>query len=174
MHDQSKLRFNSLAVHGGYHAKKGPVNPPIERSSTYVFTNCDDGAQRFASSKKEGIYTRLYNPGIEALERKVALLEGGYGSIATASGMAAVEAVYYAYLSPNSHLVATSAVYGPSRSIIEKENFYTKWGVKATFIDTAEVDKVREAVKTPNTTLLYVETPANPTLAISDIAKIYG
>jgi methionine-gamma-lyase len=63
MRDAERLGFNSLAVHGKYHPKRGPVNPPVERSSTYVFESCEDGAERFASRKKEGIYSRLFNPG---------------------------------------------------------------------------------------------------------------
>jgi methionine-gamma-lyase len=171
MSNSGKMGFNSMAVHGNYHPKSGPVNPPVERSSTYVFESCEDGAQRFASARKEGIYARLFSPSIEALEAKLAMLEHGFGGIATGSGMAAVEAVYFAYLQPESHIVATSSVYGPSRSILEKPTFYSKWGVKTTFLDTANIDAVREAIAKPDTKLLFVETPANPTLAITDLAK---
>ena len=171
MSKSGKLGFNSTAVHGDYHPKSGPVNPPVERSSTYVFESCEDGAKRFASTLKEGIYARLFSPSVEALEAKLAMLEGGFGAVATGSGMAAVEAAYFTYLEPSSHVVATSSVYGPSRSILEKPDFYSKWGVKATFLDTADIDAVAKAVKLPNTKLLYVETPANPTLAITDISK---
>ena len=59
MKDEHNSRFNTNAVHAGYHAHSGPVNPPIEESSTYAFENCDDGAERFASRDKEGIYSRL-------------------------------------------------------------------------------------------------------------------
>jgi len=172
MKGSKRLGFNSLAVHAGYHSRQGPVNPPVERSSTYVFSDCDDGARRFASQRKEGIYARLYSPGVAALETKIAHLENGFGGIATASGMAAVEAVYFTYLDPGAHVVCTDAVYGPSRSILEKPDYYSKWGIKATFLDTSDVDKVKQAVKVSNTRLLFVETPANPTLSISDIAEM--
>ncbi len=172
MSDNKKLGFNSLAVHAGYHARRGPVNPPLERSSTYAFESCEDGAARFTSSMKEGIYARLFSPGVDALEKKIAALEHGYGGIATASGMAAVEAVYFTYLDATSHIVATGSIYGPSRSILEKADFFAKWGVRATFLDTSDLERVLEAVQIPQTRLLYVETPANPTLAISDIAQL--
>ena len=172
MTDERKLGFNSLAVHGGYHAKSGPVNPPVERSSTYVFKSCKDGAERFASAGKEGIYSRLFNPSVNALEEKIAALEGGYRGIATSSGMAAVETAYFSFLDSNSHAVATSALYGPCRSVLEKTEFYHKWGVRVSFLDTSDLEKVREAVQIPETKLIYVETPANPTLAITDIQKI--
>jgi len=172
MTDKRNLGFNSMAVHAGYHAEKGPVNPPVERSSTYVFDSCEEGAERFGSAKKEGIYSRLHNSNCDALERKIAALEGGYGSVTTGSGMAAVETAYYAFLDPTSHVVATTSLYGSSRSLIEKDEYYKKWGIRATFLDTSDVDKVREAVKLPNTRLLYIETPANPTLAITDIEQM--
>lgn len=171
-HRKQRLGFNTQAVHGKYHPKHGPVNPPIERSSTYVFKNCEDGARRFASGKKEGIYSRLFNPGREALETKIAALEGGYGGIATSSGMAAVEAIYFNFLKPSDHVVATSSLYGPSRSILEKSAFYHKWGVTATFLDTSDPDLVANALQTPNTKLLFIETPANPTLVITNIKSI--
>ena len=172
MSNKDKLGFNSRAVHAGYHVSAGPVNPPVERSSTYIFRNCEDGAARFASEGKKGIYSRLQNPNCEALEKKIAALEGGFGGIATASGMAAVEAVYFACLDPSSHVVSTSSVYGPSRSILEKDAFYRNWGVTSTFLDTSNIDAVREAAQTPNTRLIFLESPANPTLMITDIAKV--
>ena len=172
MTDDRKLGFNTMAVHVGYHVKKGPVNPPVERSSTYVFESCEDGAERFASAMKEGIYSRLHNANCDALERKLAALEGGYGSVVTASGMAAVDVMYHTFLEPSSHVVATASLYGASRSILEKDEYYRKWGVTATFLDTSDVEKVRQAVQVPNTKLLYIETPANPTLAITDIEKM--
>ncbi|HLC78662.1 MAG TPA: aminotransferase class I/II-fold pyridoxal phosphate-dependent enzyme [Candidatus Nanoarchaeia archaeon] len=166
-----KRGFNSSAVHDGYHAKKGPVNPPIEESSTYAFESCDDGASRFASKHKKGIYSRLSNPTVSALECKISKLEKGYGGIATASGMAAVNAVYFHFLDKDAHVVVTASMYGTSRTILEMENFYKKWGVRATFLDTSKSEAVERAVN-EKTKLIYIETPANPTLSITDIEKI--
>ena len=163
--------FNTNAVHAGYHAHSGPVNPPVEESSTYAFENCDDGADRFASREKKGIYSRLSSPTVNALEKKIAELEHGFGGIATASGMAAVNAIYFHFLDKESHAIATASMYGPSRTILEHPSFYKKWGVQATLIDTSHADDVEKAVQ-PNTRLIYIETPANPTLAITDISKI--
>ena len=171
MSDNHNPGFNTNAVHAGYHAHSGPVNPPVEESSTYAFENCDDGAERFASRDKKGIYSRLSSPTVNALEKKIAKLEGGFGGIATASGMAAVNAVYYHFLDKDSHVIATASMYGPSRTILENPSFYKKWGVQATLMDTSHADDVEKAVQ-PNTRLIYIETPANPTLAITDISKI--
>lgn len=171
MTDHRPRQFNTDAVHAGYHAKQGPVNPPVEESSTYVFSSTDDGAARFASRDKVGIYARIGSPTVAALEKKLAALEHGYGGIATASGMAAVTAIYFYYLDPQSHCVATASMYGPSRTILESPSFFGKWGVESTLLDTSNAEDVRRALQ-PNTKLIYVESPANPTLAISDIAAI--
>jgi len=171
MSDDHKKGFNTNAVHAGYHARSGPVNPPVEESSTYVFENCDDGAERFASRDKKGIYSRLSSPTVEALESKIATLEKGYGGIATASGMAAVTAIYFHFLDKDSHVVATASMYGPSRTILEDSAFFEKWGVRATLLDTSQSDDVDKAVQ-PNTKLIYIETPANPTLSITDLSKV--
>lgn len=168
---EKKAGLNTSMVHAGYHPESGPVNLPIHESSACAFKDCDDGAERFTSREKEGIYSRLGNPTVKVLEKKIAALEGGYGGIAAASGMAAVDAVYSYYLAPDSHVVATASVYGPSRSLLEKKEFYGKWKVEATFVDTADAGAVRKAIR-GNTRLLYVETPANPTLAITKIAKM--
>lgn len=169
--DELKRGFNSTAVHAGYHAEIGPVNPPIEESSTCAFSDCDDGARRFASQDKKQIYSRFGNSTTDALEIKLAALEKGYGAILTASGMAAVNAVYFHFLDKNSHVVATSSMYGPSRVILESPQFYKKWGVEVSCIDTSDLEKVRASIK-ENTKLIMVETPANPTLSITDIRKI--
>jgi methionine-gamma-lyase len=171
MSDDHKPGFNTKAVHAGYHTQSGPVNPPVEESSTYVFENCADGAERFASKDKKGIYSRLSSPTVEALERKIAKLEKGYGGIATASGMAAVSAIYFHFLDKESHVIATASMYGPSRTILEDSAFYKKWGVRATLMDTSHADDIGKAVQ-PNTRLIYIETPANPTLAITDLSKV--
>jgi len=168
---EEKRGFNSLAIHSGYHAQVGSVNPPIEESSTCAFVSCDDGAKRFASRDKKKIYSRFSNPTVEALEIKLADLEQGYKGIATASGMAAVNAIYFHFLDKNAHVIATSSMYGPSRVILESPKFYKKWGVQATFFDTSDIDSVKAAIR-PNTKLIMVETPANPTLSITDIKKI--
>lgn len=171
MSDDHKEGFNTKAVHAGYHVRSGPVNPPVEESSTYVFESCDDGAERFASKDKKGIYSRLSSPTVEALESKIAKLENGYKGIATASGIAAVNAIYFHFLDKESHCIATASMYGPSRTILENPAFYKKWGVQATLMDTSNADDIAKAVQ-PNTRLIYIETPANPTLAIADLSKV--
>lgn len=160
--------FDTLQVHAGHkqdHYKA--VTPPIYQTSTFAFEDADDGAACFAGENDGYIYTRLGNPTIRHLEDAVAVLEGGFGGIACASGMAAVTTVYMGFLGAGSHIVSTDAVYGASRGVLEKH--FSRFGVEATFIDTTKTELIEAAIR-PNTKLLYIETPANPTIGITDIA----
>lgn len=165
---KEKARFDTLLIHGipSKDALKA-VNPPIYQTSTFAFCNAQDGADCFAGDSDGYIYTRLGNPTIRHLENAVAVLEGGFGGIATASGMGAVSTVYMAYLGNGCHIVSTDAVYGASRTVLEK--LLSRFGVEATFVDTSRIELVEEAIR-PNTKLLFIETPANPTISITDIS----
>jgi methionine-gamma-lyase len=155
-------------IHAGQHPDPlyGGVSVPIYQSSTFAFRNAEEGAARFAGEESGYIYTRLGNPTTAALEECVATLENGWGGLATASGMAAVSTVYSTVLGKDAHMIGTAAVYGPSRTVVEKE--FARFGVSADFIDTSDLEAVRRKL-TPQTKLLYVETPANPTLSLTDI-----
>lgn len=155
-------------THSGANPDKtyGSAAPPIYQSSTFSFESADQGAARFAGQEAGYIYTRLGNPTINALEEAVATLENGCGALATASGMAAVTTVYMAFLEQGAHMVGTDSVYGPSRVVIEKE--FSRFGVEYDFVDTADPEIVQQAMK-PNTKMVYIETPANPTIKLTDI-----
>ncbi len=162
--------FNSKAVHGVTEKDpKGSVITPIYQTSTFAFKSAEDGAKCFAGESDGFIYTRIGNPTIQDLEKIIADLESGFGGIATASGMGAVNTVYMAYLGAGQHMVSHNAVYGPARGIME--GTYSRFGVEATYIDTTDLDQVVKAIR-PNTKLIYLETPANPTIGISDIPAI--
>ena len=160
--------FDTLQVHAGHqHDHLKAVNPPIYQTSTFAFEDADDGAACFAGENAGYIYTRLGNPTVRHLENAVAALEGGFGGIACGSGMGAVTSVYMAFLSAGSHIVSTDAVYGASRSVLEKH--FSRFGVQSTFVDSSNLALVEAAIR-PNTKLIYIETPANPTISITDIA----
>jgi len=117
--------------------------------------------------RKRWIYiTRIGNPTITALEKLIADLENGYDGIATSSGMAAINTVYMTLLKSGDHIVSTDAVYGPARGLIE--NYYHHLGIQSTYINTTDINKIRNAIK-QNTKVLYIETPANPTMDITDL-----
>lgn len=160
---------STRAIHAGQSPDPafGALAPPIFQTSTFVFPSVQTGAARFAGEDPGYIYTRLGNPTTRMLEDNVCAMEGGFGALATASGMAAVTSTYFALLSAGDHMVGTAAVYGPSRVIMERE--FSRMGVKAAFVDTSDLAAV-EAAFTPATKVLYIETPANPTLKLTDIA----
>lgn len=159
--------FNSLLVHGtGEHDPLGSVTTPIYQSSTFAFKSAEDGANCFSGASSGYIYTRIGNPTIDEFEAAVAATEHGFAAIATSSGMAAVNTVYLTFLAKGKHVICHSAVYGPSRAILE--NTYVKFGVEASFVNTSDIRQVEEAIR-PETALLFLETPANPTMDIADL-----
>ena len=160
----------TLCVHGG--VRQGefrPVVPPIFQTSTFAFRDVDHGASLFAGAKDGYIYSRMGNPTVEGLERAIAQLEGGHGSLACGSGMAAVHTAIAAVVGAGDHIVCSDAVYGPTCSLIE--NVMSRFGVESTFVDTSDPEAVRAAMR-PNTKMLFVETPGNPTLVVSDLAAM--
>jgi len=163
------LGFNTKLIHAGdFEDANGSAVTPIYQTSTFAFRNAKHGADLFAGREKGFIYTRIGNPTIDALENKLAELENGIGGIALASGMAAVTTAYMAFLAQGDHIVCTSAVYGPSRAVLDSH--FAKFGVQASFIDTANINEIEKSIK-PNTKVLYLETPANPTIVLTDIKK---
>jgi len=160
--------FSTLQVHAGdIDDPMGSAVVPIYQTSTFKFENADHGAACFSGESSGYIYTRLGNPTILALEKTIAALENGYGGLATSSGMGAINTVYLAYLGAGKHIVSHNALYGPARVIIE--TLFSRFGVEHTYVDATNLDEVRKAIR-PNTALLYTETPANPTMGITDIA----
>jgi methionine-gamma-lyase len=168
--DTKHLGINSKLIHAGHKADPtGAVNVPIYLSSTFTFRDAEHGAALFAGQEDGFIYTRIGNPTIRALEDNVAELENGCGAIATSSGMGAVCTVYMALLEAGAHMVSTASVYGCSRVVMEKE--FARFGVQSTYVDTTDLDQVRQALR-PNTKVVYLETPANPTMQVTDIAQV--
>ncbi len=170
--------FATKLIHeGSVKDSFGSATVPIYQTSTFIFESAEHGARCFSGESEGYIYTRIGNPTIDALERQVAILENGYGGIAVGSGMAAANTIYMALLSQGDHIVSTDAIYGPARNVMEKH--YVRFGIQSTYINTTNPDTIRKAMR-PNTKVLYVETPANPTMELTDleacaaIAKEHG
>jgi len=158
----------TAVIHAGQHPDPlfGGVSVPIYQSSTFAFKSAEQGAALFQGKEEGYIYTRIGNPTTTALEDCVAILENGYGGLATASGMAAISTVFLTFLDRDSHLISTGAVYGPSRTVVENE--LSRFGVQYDFVDTSDIGNIKNCLR-PNTRLLFVETPANPTMVLTDI-----
>lgn len=172
MNKQHDYSDETKSIHSGiedneFHA----VVPPIYQTSTFRFLDADHGAALFAGEQDGYIYSRMGNPTVMALENAVADLEGGYGGLACASGMAAIHTVFAAYLSQGDHIVCSDAVYGPTNTILDQ--VFTKFGVEVSFVNTDQLVEVEQAIK-KNTKMIYVETPGNPTLVIGDLSAISG
>ncbi len=170
MEDNKNLGFDSKLIHSGmFDDQFGSATVPIYQTSTFKFKNADHGAACFAGEDDGYIYTRINNPTIDSLENLVADLENGYRGIACSSGMGAVNTIYMALLGQGSHMISTAAVYGPSRVVMEKH--YARFGVESTYLDTCNPEEVEKAIR-PNTKMLYIETPSNPTMDITDLTKM--
>jgi methionine-gamma-lyase len=168
--DTKKLGFNTKLVHAGHEKDAyGSAVTPIYQTSTFAFDNAQTGADRFAGRADGFIYTRIGNPTIRALEKNVAQLENGFDGVATASGMGAVTVIYMALLSQGAHLVSTGSVYGPSRGLIEKQ--FSRFGVQYSYVDTSDLANVRDAIR-PNTKMVYLESPSNPSMLVTDIRAV--
>ena len=145
------------------------LTAPIYQSSTFVFDSAEQGGKRFALEEEGYIYSRLGNPTNTQLEEKVALLEGGEACVSMASGIGAITSCLWTALKAGDHVVAAETLYGCTFSYLN--HGLTRYGVEVSFVDTTDPENVRKAMK-DNTKVVYLETPANPTLAIADIAAI--
>jgi methionine-gamma-lyase len=160
--------FDTKLIHAGaFEEPYGSATVPIYQTSTFKFKSAQHGADCFSGKSDGYIYTRIGNPTIKALERNIAELEGGFDGIATSSGMGAVSSVYMALLGAGAHIVSAEAVYGPARGILETD--FSRFNVEATFVNTSRIENIKAAIR-PNTKVLYIETPANPTMEMTDIA----
>jgi len=170
MNAKSMTGIHTQVTHAGENpdTQYGSVATPIYQTSTFKFQSALEGAQRFSGEQPGYVYTRIGNPTTAALEAAVADLEGGVGALAASSGMAAVNLIYLAFLEAGAHMVGTDALYGSSRRIIELE--YSRFGVDYDFIDTSDPEQLKRTIR-PNTRLVYLETPANPTIKLTDIRR---
>lgn len=157
-------RMETALIHGaireGYADKKGAVNVPMYLSSTFHQESIDEFG--------EYDYARSGNPTRAALEKAIAELEGGNRGFAFATGMAAVSACFM-ILSAGDHIVITEDVYGGTYRFVTK--VLPRYGITHTFVDFTDIEAVKTAVR-PETKLIYIETPSNPTLGITDIRAV--
>ena len=167
--NKKNIGFDTKLIHGGdFEDAFGSAVTPIYQTSTFAFKSAEHGARLFKGEEKGFIYTRLNNPTIEALEVKLAQLENGFGGIALASGMAAVTTVYSSLLKSGDHMISSNAVYGPSRGVME--TIFAGFGIESSYVNTYDLENIKAAIQ-PNTKMLYLETPANPTMNLTDIEE---
>ncbi|NLW42974.1 MAG: methionine gamma-lyase [Tissierellia bacterium] len=168
--DLKNKGFNTKAVHGGVIRNEfGSLGVPIYQTSTFIFENAEQGGKRFALEEEGYIYSRLGNPTTATLERKLALLEGAEAAVATSSGMGAITSAIWPFLKEGDHIIAGQTLYGCTYAYLS--HGISKFGVEVDFVDMSNPENVRKAMK-ENTRLVYLETPVNPTMLLSDIEAI--
>lgn len=168
--DLEQMGFATKAIHGGHSPNAaGALITPIYQTSTYRFDTAEQGARRHAFEEEGYVYTRLGNPNSTELEQKIALLEGAEAAVATASGMGAITSAFWSILKPGDHIVAARALYGSVFVFLSQG--VANFGVETTFVDTSDLEEVKAALR-PNTKVVHLESPANPTMGMADIAKI--
>lgn len=171
MEDVKNMSIATKAIHGGVSKEKGygSLSMPIYQTSTFVFETAEQGGRRFAGEEAGYIYSRLGNPTVSLLEEKIALLEGAEACVAFSSGMGAISSTLWTIAAAGKHIVADSTLYGCTFALLN--HGMTRYGVEVSFIDTSDLDQVKNALK-DNTCCVYLESPANPTLKIEDIAEV--
>jgi len=165
-----KWRAATKAVRGGQvRTSFQETCEPLFFTAGYAYEEAEEAEARFKGESPGFQYTRLANPTISMFEERIAALEGAAVARATATGMAAVTAVFLGSLKTGDHVVSANAVFGSCRYVIE--NVLPRFGIGCTFVDGSDLSAWKAAMK-PETKLIFVETPSNPTLSIVDIAAV--
>lgn len=165
-----ELGFSTKAIHSGnLEDQYGALTMPIYSSSTFKFKSCEDGAAKFTGEVAGYVYSRTTNPTVDVVQAKIAALEGGEAALATSSGMGAISSALWTNLSAGDHLVADKTLYGCTFELLS--HHCPRLGIEVSMIDTSDEHQLRQALR-PNTRVVYLETPANPNLKITDIRKV--
>lgn len=167
----TKKSINTRLIHGDYDSGKhfGSLTPPIYQTSTFSFDSAEQGERRFSGEEGGYIYSRLGNPTITTLEKRIADLEGGEAGLAFSSGMAAVSSVLTSLITSGDHILVSQGVYGCTFGLLElyKERF----SVDFDLIAMEDEEAVRRHI-TKKTKVMYIETPINPTMKLVDLEMV--
>ncbi|WP_261133304.1 methionine gamma-lyase [Bacillus sp. Marseille-Q3570] len=164
-------KFETKVIHSGYSSEQhhGALAPPIFPTSTFVFPNAESGEQRFAGQQEGYIYSRLGNPTVKMLEERIAILEGGEKGLAFGSGMAAVSAVLMGLTKSDDHILCSQGVYGCTFGLLQM--LKEKYNVEHDLIAMSNPDVIEAHIQ-PNTKIIFLETPINPTMALVDLEMV--
>lgn len=168
MNDDS---FYTLSVHAGEDrdANFGALSVPIYPASVFAFSDADDGIAIHNYEKPGYFYGRLGNPTQSALEKAMAELEGGESALALASGMAAISAAAFTLAKTGDHIVAPESMYSATTNLLHHLN--DQFGIETTFVDASNAEEYAAAVR-PSTKMLWIESPSNPLVKITDIEAV--
>jgi len=168
--DPKRRRAQTLLVHGGIErSQHGETSEAIFFNSGYAYPSSGAAEARFKGEEPGHIYSRFSNPTVEMFQQRAALLEGAEAGRGTASGMAAVTTAVMAQVRAGDHVVAARALFGGCRYVVE--DYLPRWGVESTLVDGRDPENFARAMR-PNTKLIFVETPTNPTLELVDLKAV--
>ncbi|MBL4639351.1 MAG: methionine gamma-lyase [Kordiimonadaceae bacterium] len=166
--DDSTKGFATKAIHHGYHPSdaEGALTPPVHFTSTFAFETAEQGGEIFAGEREGYFYSRISNPTLDLLEKRIAILEGAEAGVATASGMGAITAALWTFLAPGNEIITDKTLYGCTFSFMQ--HGLAKFGITVTHVDMTKPEQLEAAIST-KTKLVYFETPANPNMRLVDI-----
>jgi len=168
---EAELKFDTLAVHGGQQPDPTTLARavPIYQTTSYLFTDADHAARLFALEEFGNIYTRIMNPTVDVFEKRMALLEGGVGALATSSGQAAETLAILTILKAGDEMISANSLYGGTYNLFR--HTLPKMGIKVHFVDPIDPNNFRKAL-TPKTKLIYAEMVGNPKLDTLDVEAV--
>lgn len=170
--EERSLKFETLQLHVGQEVPDSATDSravPIYQTSSYVFKDCEQAANRFGLSEGGNIYTRLMNPTSDVFEKRMAALEGGVGALATASGAAAITYAVQNIAHAGDHIVAANTLYGGTYNLFA--HTLTDFGITTTFVNPDEEGSFEHAIL-ENTKLIFIETLGNPNCSVIDMKKV--
>ncbi|MDA0262036.1 MAG: PLP-dependent transferase, partial [Proteobacteria bacterium] len=171
MVDPNYLKFDTLSLHAGQRPDPatGARAVPIYQTTSYVFDDTEHAASLFNLERAGHIYSRISNPTTAVLEERLAALEGGVGSVCTASGQAALHLAVATLMGAGSHIVASSAIYGGSHNMFM--HTLPRFGIETSFVHPRDINAMRDAIR-PETRLIFAETVGNPGLEVLDLPAV--
>ncbi|MDO4433280.1 MAG: O-succinylhomoserine sulfhydrylase [Alysiella sp.] len=165
--DKNKLHPQTLAIRGS------KMQTPFQEhhqalflTSSFMFHDAKEGAALFAKAKKGYTYSRTANPTVSAFQERIAYLEQGEAGIATATGMAAIQAAMMTFLNAGDHLISSRSLFGTTAGFIT--GHLMRFGIEVTFVSQTDVTEWKKAIR-PNTKMLFLETPSNPLNEVADL-----
>ena len=167
---KKNLHIETLAVQAGWEPKNGePRVAPIAQSTTFKYDTAEELAKLFDLEIPGHFYTRLSNPTVEVLEKKMTALEGGVGAIACSSGQSATSILVTNLCEAGDHIVSAGTIYGGTSNLLGHS--FKKLGIETTFVDQGASEEEIFAAVRPNTKLIFGESLSNPSVKVLDFEK---
>lgn len=168
--EYDQFQIDTLAIRTGHtRTHEGEHGEPIFLTSSFVYKNAQEAADKFQGREKGNIYSRFTNPTVSMFEKRLAALDGGERAVATGSGMGAILAIMMAYLKAGDHVVCSRDIFGSIVGLFDR--YIAKFGVEITYVDLTDLSQWENAVR-DNTKLFFLESPSNPLAMIGDISAV--